>query len=307
MSELQLGLLVIGVAAVVAVLVYNRVQERGVGRAAQRAFGSLHTDALLDEPADDRRAAAKTVIRKGDWHIDGLPDVRVDYVVELEITRGTLSATVLENWKTLEHRFAGRALLVGSDGGRWDHVVAGDVRSLTALRAALQMVNRSGVASDAELLEFRSAAEALGAALGAKVAAPEMREALEAARALDKLCADADIQVALHVVGEGSRESARIANTVGSEDLPFHVEERADGVSFILDVPRTAQPHGFESMSRAARRVAAASAGSVVDDNGHELDERALAAIGAEVDAVRARLAASGIEPGSPLALRLFS
>jgi hypothetical protein len=235
------------------------------------------------------------------------PDPRLDYVIDLDVARGTLPATVLENWKSLEHRFAGRVLLAGNDGGDWRPVAPGDVRSLVALRAALQLVSRAGAAAEAEVLEFRSGVETLGVALGAQLSSPDMRAALEAARELDKLCADADIQVALHVVGEGARESARIANAVGSEDLPFQVEERADGVSFILDVPRTAQPHGFESMSRAARRLAAASAGSVVDDNGHELDERALAAIGAEVDAVRARLAASGIEPGSPLALRLFS
>ena len=93
-----------------------------------------------------------------------------------------------------------------------------------------------------------------------------------------------------------------------SEEQAFHVESRPDGVSLTLDVPRTAEPaRAFEAMARAARQLAAASGGRVVDDNGAELDERALAATSAEVDAVRARLAASGIEPGSELALRLFS
>ena len=35
--------------------------------------------------------------------------------------------------------------------------------------------------------------------VGATVSAPEMREALDAARELDRICADADLQVALHV------------------------------------------------------------------------------------------------------------
>jgi hypothetical protein len=37
------------------------------------------------------------------------------------------------------------------------------------------------------------------------------------------------------------------------------------------------------------------------------LDERALAAIGAQLEAVGAQLEAHGIEPGSPTALRLFA
>ena len=61
----------------------------------------------------------------------------------------------------------------------------------------------------------------------------------------------------------------------------------------------------MRAMARAAPLAARRAAS--VDDNGNALDERALAAIGVELEAVRARLAAAGIEPGSPLALRLFS
>ena len=45
----------------------------------------------------------------------------------------------------------------------------------------------------------------------------------------------------------------------------------------------------------------------MVDDNGNALDERAVAAIAQQLDAVCARLEAHGIAPGSPAALRLFS
>jgi hypothetical protein len=302
MTDLQLGLLVIGVAVVAGVLIYNRTQERGVRRAAQRAFGSQHADALLGESAQHQEKTAWTAPRKTEAHAGDMPDARLDYVIDLEVARGTLPATVLEHWKGLQHRFASRVLLAGSDGAGWRPVAAGDVRSLIELRASLQMVSRAGVVGDAELLEFRSGVETLGAALGARAAAPEMREALDAARALDKLCADADIQVALHVVGGTSHDGLDAA------EQPFRTEIRVDGVSFTLDVPRNLEPaRGFEAMARAARQFAATSGGCLVDDNGNALDERALLAIGAELDAVRARLVEAGIEPGSALALRLFS
>ena len=76
---------------------------------------------------------------------------------------------------------------------------------------------------EAELIEFRSEVETLAARSAASVAAPEMRETLDRARALDRhlpvrlhargrhepmsvrpldqSCADADIQVAFNVVG----------------------------------------------------------------------------------------------------------
>jgi hypothetical protein len=301
MTDFQLGLLAIGVAAVLAVLIYNRTQESRQRREAQRAFASQHADALLDEVAE-QESAPRASPRKGEMHAGDMPDPRLDYVVDLEVARGTLAATVLEQWRPLEQRFAHRALLAGSDGTGWRRVVAGEVRSLTSLRAALQIVSRSGAVSDAELLEFRSAAEAMGAALGAHVSAPEMRQALDAARELDRLCADADIQVALHVSGEAA---GLMINPGG---LPYQMETRADGVSFILDLPRTAEPaRTYEAMVRAARALADESGGRLVDDNGKELDEPSLRAIGAELEAVRARLAGAAIEPGSELALRLFS
>jgi hypothetical protein len=166
----------------------------------------------------------------------------------------------------------------------------------------LQWVSRDGVVSDAELLEFRSVVETLAAALGAHAAAPEMRAALEAARELDRACADADIQVALHVIGGGfDEELARLGEPA------FRVERRADGVTLVLDVARTAEPgRVFEAMARAGQQLAA-HGGRLADDNGHAVDERALAAIGLELEGIRQSLAAKGIEPGGPLALRLFS
>jgi hypothetical protein len=60
-------------------------------------------------------------------------------------------------------------------------------------------------------------------------------------------------------------------------------------------------------MARTGRELAALHGARMVDDRGNALDERALAAIGAQLEAVRQTLAGYGIETGSPLALRLFS
>ena len=147
MSDLVLGLLVLGVCLFAGVLIYNRWQERSAKRAAERAFGSRHADALMDEPAPRREPsiAPKT-----------LPDERVDYVMEL---KGSIAAPLmLEGWRPIEQRFGRRALLAQAEDGSW--------------RAALQIVSRAGVVSDAELIEFRSEVETLGAKLGATFAAP---------------------------------------------------------------------------------------------------------------------------------------
>jgi hypothetical protein len=167
-------------------------------------------------------------------------------------------------------------------------------------RAGFQLVSRAGVASDAELVEFRTEVETLAARLGASASAPEMRQALEAARELDRACADNDIQVAIHVVGEN------LPAELGEQ--PFQVVRREDGVTLVLDVALTPDlGRSYEAMARAGRDLAAAHGAKLVDDRGNALDERSLAAIGGQLEAVRQALLGRGIETGSPLALRLFS
>ena len=302
MTDFQLGLAVIGAVAVIGVLVYNRVQERSVRRHAERTFASRHADVLLGAQPARREPTLETSARRAAAQREALPDPRVDYVIDLAVPRGVASAAVLDSWQPLEHRFAGRALLAGSDGSAWRRVVAGDAGRCTALRGALQLVSRAGVVSDADLLEFRSQLETLAVKIGATVSSPEMRTALEAARELDAACADADIQIAFHLVGISSEHNQGLA------DQPFRVTPREDGLTFTLDVARTLEPgRSYEAMARAGRQLALAHGGHLVDDNGKALDEPALASIGAQLEAVRQELAGRGIEPGSPLALRLFS
>jgi hypothetical protein len=285
MTDLQIGLAVIGVLAVAGVLAYNWLQERRAKRAAERAFASGHSDVLLDEPHGRREPTLGTHPRPAPLQAEAMPDAQVDYIMELSIPAGAAAPLLRELWAPIESRFARRVLLAA--GG-------------TTVHAALQLVTRAGVVSDAELLEFRSAVETLAAKLGATVAAPEMREALDAARELDRACADADIQVALHVVGVGKLPQVEASG--------FQIEKRADGVTLALDVARTTEPRrAYEAMARTGMQLAQAGGGRIVDDNGTVLDERALATIGAQLEAVQATLTARGIEPGSALALRLFS
>lgn len=283
-DHLVLGLLVLGGCILAGVLLYNRMQERSARRALEQAFAAQGGDSLGEAPLV-RREPVLQPLPPAAPHAARAPDARVDYVIELNAAQPLARALLLEAWSRIEQRFGRRALLAESDG---------------AWRAALQLVSRAGAVSEAELIEFRSEVENLAARLGAGVSAPEMRPALDEARELDRICADSDIQVALHVVG------ASFDPLLGEQ--PFQVVQREDGVTLVLDVAVTPElGASYEAMARAGRRLAAAHGGKLVDDRGNALDERGLAAIGAQLEAVRQALAARGIETGSPLALRLFS
>ena len=277
MTDLQTGLLVIGAVAVAGVLVYNRLQERATRRKAEEAFGSRHSDVLMGAPAerkeptlDEPAAVAPPLVTA--------PAASPSWTLELQ---GTSAGAVRPEWVALQRRFARRASLAEAPGRK--------------VQASLQMVSRNGVVSESELLEFRSQVETMAAAPRASVWAPPMREALEAAQALDRACADVDVQIALHVLGPAETNLRKEG---------FAVAPRTDGLTLLLDVPRTPDlAKTYAAMVEAARRLG----GRMVDDNGNNVDERALAAIGVEIESLRARMTEMGVEPGSPLAQRLFS
>jgi hypothetical protein len=286
------------------------------------AFSARHGDALL-EPDPGRRepklqGTSRHAERREPLPEGALPDARFDYVIDLVPEHPVGAAGVLDQWSALERRFARRAVLAASDEHGWRPLNAGDTDPCAAVRAGLQLASRDGPVSEADLLEFRSAVETLGAKLGASISAPEMREAVESARELDGLCADADIQVALHVVpganGAPFGEDAAISAADRTAGGPFSLDLRrgkgagVEAITLIMDVPRVADVvRSFEAMARTGRQLAESLGGRLVDDNENTLDERSLSAIAAQLETVRQRLSGRGIEPGGELALRLFS
>jgi len=343
MTEFQLALLIVGAVAVAAVLLYNKVQERVARQRAERAFGSRHADVLLEAGATRREptfdAAGRTLEHEARLVAEFLPDPRLDYIIDLALPRPLGAATLLDLWAALEHRFAKRIVLAGGDGGRWTRMGPGEMRNFERYRAALQLVSRAGIVSEAELIEFRSQVETLAAGLKATASAPEMKVALEIARELDQFCVEADIQVAFHLVAPSAdgferaqvRAAAEGAGLAAEPDGQYALRDgegrmlyalgaregahpaAADAapiaaLTLALDVPRA--PDGrrsFEAMVRLSRQLAVALGGALVDDNGTALDDRALAAIGVQLETVRKALEARGVLPGGSLALRLFS
>jgi len=333
MSELQTGLLAIGALVVVGVLAYNRLQERAARRSAEQAFQSSHADVLL-EGVDARREptleppavpAPRPVARATAPESGAEPDPNVDYIVEIAFPEPVPASALQEPWRVIERRHAHRALLSSdADGKLW--------------RAGLQLASRDGAVSEADLIEFRSALDALAASHGGTVSAPEMRAAVESARSLDALCSESDVQVVMHVTGgpfpgTKCRAAAEASGLQLEPDGRFALRDDArrllytlaarDGTAFAAETIRTASPAAltlalevgrapdtrrtFESMARFSGQLASVLGGQTVDDNGSALDERAAGAIAQQLDAVRARLEERGLRPGSPSALRVFS
>jgi FtsZ-interacting cell division protein ZipA len=173
------------------------------------------------------------------------------------------------------------------------------------------------------------------------VDAPDAADEVQRAQALDRLCADLDVQIGLTLVKpepasvQGTRlrgvaeaagfklapggrfelmheETGAVMYTLHNiRSEPFTVESlrvmATNGVVFVLDVPRVHDPaRAFDQMKLAARRMAHTLGAELVDDNRRPLDDAALAKIRAQVQAAADALSEVHIEPGSPRAIALF-
>jgi FtsZ-interacting cell division protein ZipA len=209
------------------------------------------------------------------------------------------------------------------------------------LAACLLLADRNGAASRAQLDTFMRVMGDLAPHMPAAMSVPDIGAETERAEALDRLCADVDVQVGLTVlVGAGGSvpgtklrgvaEAAGFRLAAGGRfewvqeetgailyslqnlrNEPFTIDtlrlSATNGVVLVLDVPRVSDPpRTFDQMKLAAKRLALNLGGDLVDDNRRLLDDAALAAIRKQVDSAAAALRESGIEPGSPRALALF-
>jgi hypothetical protein len=147
MSELQLGLLAIGVLLVVGVFAYNWRQESVARRAGAKRIAPgtrRRADAARAGSIElcTRRKAGRPCRNPGACPpaTEALPDSRIDYVVELTFNTPITAGMLVQQWKASEHRYADRAILACDGGGAgWRRLSVDDMAAVDSLRAGLQL------------------------------------------------------------------------------------------------------------------------------------------------------------------------
>jgi len=226
-------------------------------------------------------------------------------------------------------------------GSPWVLLHSATPGEFVELAACLLLADRNGAATHAQLDTFVRVMSELAPMLPAALSVPDVAAETDRAEALDRLCADVDVQIGLTVL---KSEPANIAGTrlrgvaeaagfrlapggrfeFPQEDTgailytlqnvrnePFTVDtlraSATNGVVLVLDVPRVADPlRAFDQMKLTAKRIAHTLDGDLVDDNRRSLDDAALAAIRQQVQIAADALRACRIDPGSPRAQALF-
>ncbi len=398
MSQLQLGLIVAGVALVVGVLIYNWLQERRVRKRIREAFhepgapapgvaprvatgrGAERIEPTLaragastvvpanppapepgaDDEADyepplDVQASIATDLAEQEPGVAPapapappasadrnlrLPDPDIECIVSLQPVRPVSAGAVAAG---LHARIGKPLRWFGRRGADapWQLLKSDTAGEFSEIAACLLLADRAGAASKELIDAFARLAGSVASSLPAAFVPPDSAHEASRAEALDRLCADLDVQIGLTVLKTGG---ATIAGTrlrgvaeaagfrLGHDGRFDWVQEETGavlyslanyrpeaftiealrsasmpGAVFLLDVPRVADPaRVFDQMKLAAKRMAHTLDAVLVDDNRRPLDDAALASIREQVQATAAALTEVNIAPGSPRAMALF-
>lgn len=354
MSDLQLALLAIGAVVIAGVVGYNVVQERKARSRAEKAFGRDHPDVLFDgagerrepkmgelpEPAQAPARSAAVPPNAPATDTPGPEPVvseRID-TIAVVLADDPVARESLEPLLDALQSHTTPVYVEGIVDEHWQPVERSPRDSWRELRAGLQLASRSGAVNEEEIAAFN---ETL-AEFAASVNAVSQREAPAAAAAralaLDRFCAEADIEVVVNVVGQFGATFAMgrvkaIAldhglSEVSQGDLVRYSEDGtalyavrhfdragsrqeasyATGLTIALDVPLVSDPAAaFAQMVRLAEAYCAALGGEMVDDNRKPLSAAGLAAIRRQLEGVVHEMESHGIPAGGALARRLFA
>jgi FtsZ-interacting cell division protein ZipA len=360
MSELQIWLLVLGVLVIAAVIAYNRYQEVRFRRRAEAAFAAEQTDALMERaPAPERiepqfqsdagEEPADAESRREPRGVEVVPGPqtapqvdRISYSAELHAGDGAIPPSALQAFLGALDSAARRVRLEGRNDtdAAWSMLDPGKPAAVRHVRVSLQLADRRGPLTTADMALFQSALARCAASIPANADIPEAEPFLARARELDAFCADVDVAVGINIVAPPGRpftgtrlrsvcEATGFRLVAGAFAFPdgaggtrFTLEhqqqvrltaeslrsQQIGAVTLVLDVPRLSDGvKAFDEMVDVGRQVASALGGTLVDDNSQPVSEPGLEQIRNQLRGIYGAMQAHGIPPGSPLALRLFS
>jgi len=257
MSDLQIGLLFIGVVVIAAVVVYNRMQEARFRRRAEASFGRDGGDALLESPtpvAMDRieplmspGSAEPEITTLGRVEPVGTPVANgadtepspIDYIIQANAAQVIGREALQRLLEALDGLGKRVQVLASSAPGAWAPVASAPA-GVTRVRVAIQLADRRGHVTQDDLSAFQSLVTQWAQDIDAVVDAPDLAPYVQVAKDLDQFCADVDVVVGLNVVA-----------ATGEPFSGFKVRNCAEAVGFRMDESafRYADPHGLTLFS----------------------------------------------------------
>ncbi len=303
------------------------------------------------EAAPSEPAFRSSAVADNDDEIPELPagsvpgsllDPRLEFIVAMELVDPVPASQIIHSQYEALRRVSKPVHWVtfNERNREWERIAPDSEAPVRRLRIGLQLVDRMGPVSEADLANFTGAIHALADDLLAVADMPASR-LLDQAAEIDRFCAAVDLEIGVNLVSRSTpfsgtkiRALAEAAGMTLGDDGSFTRRDddgrtqftlqnfettrfSADsirnvtthGLTLVLDVPRV--DHGervFQQMVELAKRFAETRQGTLVDDNRQPLNDLQLDHIRREfIGKPQATMASYGIPAGSAQALRLFS
>lgn len=233
MSDLQIGLLIIGVVTIAAVIAYNKIQDLKFRKLAEKNFASSLDDALLEsaekpgpltaaasaddfdeavqaeppriEPtlADEPAQSSVDLPNSGTAAPASVGDAfdAIFWDINMTGSQSIKSANAAEAFNDVRHGFSKSSRLLAWSPSEqiWVDAAGADILA-THFRAGIQLVDRRGPIDASELARFQKSAVGFAGDSGLVAEAVDAIEPQERARKIDDFCCDVDIQIVLHLV-----------------------------------------------------------------------------------------------------------
>ncbi|MDN3579071.1 cell division protein ZipA C-terminal FtsZ-binding domain-containing protein [Chitinimonas viridis] len=353
MTDFHWITLSLGLALVGGVWGYNSWQEWRFKKRAADAFAKSHPDVLLDtpknmvrqgetgmrfEPSLDEPAPVLGTANNAPETVDlsenialavAVLDPSLDFIAEVHPGEPVDFAVVpqIEVGKRVK-------VLGLNEGDEWELIRPG--QRYNELRVGLQLVDRQGPVSEAQMVRFCEALSGFAASEGGVATFPRREDKLHVAKELDAFCVEVDMQIGLNVVSSRApfpinrvAAMAEAAGLVLEADGVFHARSESGktlfsladrhhrpidalddtpSITILLDVPRVAGgEQAFDRIADLAQQMALTLGGDLVDDDNRSLKPADLAAIRKQLVGIYARMDDRGIPAGGVAALRLFA
>ncbi|MDR2710360.1 MAG: hypothetical protein LBB65_03335 [Burkholderiales bacterium] len=360
MSQLKLVLLIAGTIVVLAVIIYNAIQIRAIksrSAAARRESPPSRPTEAPREPTLRTDAPAPSIPFE---HHKEAPDFMAEAVLTLQLPNTVSASPELAKqmlktpgkrvrlfwqsqgaaaWTLLNGAADILAVLGHASPEEKASALLDDARTtpVHSLAFCLQLADRAQAVTLEQLDAFQKHIEGVASLLSASYTPFDVALEAERAKALDKACAQLDVQFGLTLHGKVGplpgqqllqaaqklglvlekgalrylRNGHEIFRIESHEGLPLSEERLRKAIQdpiLLLDLPQVRRPEQcFDEMLKLATQLAQALSAQLVDDHQHPINEQGLASIRTDIGKATQALRDIGIDPGSSRALRLFT
>lgn len=347
MSQMQIGLLILGALILLGMFAFNSWQARKsrprqadptpqLAPLLNREPTMTEADLEAMEMLEVDHMAISTQEKKP--LLDALLDSVVPIALDAPVSGEAVLATMPSTRRVGSKPFSVDAL--NASTGEWEFPQSG--ARYTQLQAGLQLANRSGPMNDIEFSEFVVKMQIFCDALGGTPDFPDMRSEVNRSRELDQFASEHDAQLGFELRAKqaawspsyiqqmAAREGFVAGPMPGRLVLPASTQGQPSLLSLsfdtqaalsddldqsalrsctlALDVTHVArEEQAFGRMRKAARALAHSMDGALTDDRGMALSDAALDQIAKDIEQLYDRLEQHGLPAGSSLARRLFA